>query len=79
MLAEARRVFDQEKRKEMYWRAQEIIHEEQPYMFLFYPATLIAIDKRIRGVEIAPTGITRFFPGFLSWWVPPNGPPDFGS
>jgi peptide/nickel transport system substrate-binding protein len=70
LLSDARYEFDQEKRKLMYWRSQELIHEDQPYMFLYYPPTLLAIDKRFQGIKISPYGIARFNPGYLDWWVP---------
>ena len=46
---------------------QEILHEEQPYTFLYVPMTNFSYHKRFRGVEIYP-----FRPGYdpSEWWVP---------
>ena len=72
LVVEGRREFDHEARKKIYFREQEILADEQPYMFLYYPASLVAVDKRFRGVVPSPQGIGRYYPGFLAWWVPPG-------
>lgn len=72
IVVQGRKEFDQEKRKALYWEEQEILHDEQPYLFTYYPASLVGIDKRFRGIETSPQGLRRFNPGFLDWWVPPN-------
>jgi peptide/nickel transport system substrate-binding protein len=67
LLEKARRVFDREARKRYYFRLQEILAEEQPYVFLFVPYALPAIHARFRGIEPAPAGITY---NFIRWYVP---------
>jgi peptide/nickel transport system substrate-binding protein len=67
ILVEARRTFDQEKRKKLYYRFQEILAEDQPYAFLYIPYALTAIHARFHGIEPAPAGITY---NFIRWWVP---------
>jgi peptide/nickel transport system substrate-binding protein len=67
LLEEGRRTFDMEKRKKAYFRIQEILAEEQPYVFLYYPDSLPAVHKRIRGIEPAPAGISY---NFIKWYVP---------
>ena len=67
LLVKARETFDQEERKKYYWRIQEIIAEEQPYTFLFIPYANIAVQKRIKGVEPAPAGISH---NYIKWYVP---------
>ena len=67
-LIDAARVeFDQEKRVAMYHRFQQILHEEQPYTFLFSDTRKPAYDKRFKGVRRYP-----FRPGyqFDEWFVP---------
>ena len=51
----------------MYWRFQEIIHEEQPYTFLIYPQDSAAYHLRFQDVEIIPAR-----PGYdlTKWFVP---------
>ncbi|MFQ6609334.1 MAG: ABC transporter substrate-binding protein [Fidelibacterota bacterium] len=59
--------FDAEKRKAYIREFQEILHEEQPYTFLYVPTSNFVFHKRIHGVEVYP-----FRPGFdpQEWWVP---------
>lgn len=67
LLTEARRTFDQEKRKEYYHRIHRIIYEEQPYMFLYVPDSLSILHNRFQGIKPAPIGIGY---NFIEWWVP---------
>ena len=46
--------FDVEKRKKLFWRLQEILHDEQPYTFMFTNLTGIAYDKRFKSVRWRP-------------------------
>ncbi len=50
----------------MYYRLQEIIHEEQPYTFLFTDEALVAISRRFKNVRVYPMGLSSP----LYWWVP---------
>ncbi|KAA0257758.1 peptide-binding protein [Deferribacter autotrophicus] len=63
----ARTEFDTEKRKEYYYKIQEIFAEEQPYTFLYVPDALIALHKRFRNVKPAPAGLMY---NFIEWYVP---------
>jgi len=67
LLIEARRVFDQNKRKEYYHKINEILYDEQPYMFLYIPDSLSVLHNRFQGVKPAPIGIGY---NFIDWWVP---------
>lgn len=67
LLVEARRTFDQEKRKACYHRIHEILYGEQPYMFLYIPDSLSILHSRFRGIKPAPIGISY---NFIDWWVP---------
>ncbi|MGB3097568.1 MAG: peptide-binding protein [Candidatus Deferrimicrobiaceae bacterium] len=67
LLEEGRRTFDMEKRKKAYFRIQEIMAEEQPYVFLYYPDALPVVHQRIQGIEPAPAGISY---NFIKWYVP---------
>jgi peptide/nickel transport system substrate-binding protein len=62
-----RHTFDREKRKEYYFKMQEILAEDQPYTFLFVPDALTAISSRFKGIQPAPAGITY---DFIKWYVP---------
>jgi peptide/nickel transport system substrate-binding protein len=67
MLEQARLEFDNEKRKQMYWRWQELIHDEQPVTFLYYQLEPAAYSKRFQNVQWLPLR-----PGYdlTTWWVP---------
>jgi peptide/nickel transport system substrate-binding protein len=69
LLVEGRGTFDIEKRKQAYFRIQEILAEEQPYTFLYVPDALPTVSARIRGVEPAPAGIGH---NQIKWYVPKN-------
>ncbi|GAB4231019.1 MAG: peptide-binding protein [Deltaproteobacteria bacterium] len=67
LLDEGRSTFDIGKRKKAYFRIQEILAEEQPYVFLYVPEALPVVHQRIRGIVPAPAGITY---NFIKWYVP---------
>jgi peptide/nickel transport system substrate-binding protein len=69
LLVRARHTLNQEKRKNLCFRIQEILAEEQPYTFLFIPYTNLAIHKRFKGIDPAPMGLTH---NFIKWYVPEN-------
>lgn len=67
LIEQARMEFDAEKRRLIYKRWQEIVHEEQPYTFLFVPREAAAYAKRFRNVRFYPPA-----PGYdlQEWFVP---------
>ena len=65
IIVDARSEFDREKRSEMYRRFHRILHEEQPYTFLFSRDSLVALDKRFENVKVYPLG-----PDSREWYVP---------
>lgn len=67
LLEKGRRTFDQEKRKAIYFRIQELLAEEQPYTFLYVPEALPIVHSRVQGIEPSPLGITY---NFDRWYVP---------
>lgn len=67
LLDEARRTFDQDKRKACYQRIHELLYQEQPYMFLYVPDGLSILHSRFQGIKPAPIGIGY---NFIEWWVP---------
>jgi len=67
IIEETRRTFDRERRIEMFHRFQEILHEEQPYVFMFAPSALLAVDKRVENTIVYPMLRTR---PKLEWFVP---------
>ncbi|MFZ4856372.1 MAG: peptide-binding protein [Desulfuromonadaceae bacterium] len=69
LLIEGRNTFNIDKRKQAYFRIQDILAEEQPYTFLYVPDALPVVSSRIRGVEPAPAGIGH---NQNRWYVPKN-------
>jgi len=67
LLEKGRGTFDQTQRKKCYDRIQEILAEEQPYLFLYVSDALPIIHARFRGIEAAPLGIGY---NFIKWYVP---------
>jgi peptide/nickel transport system substrate-binding protein len=67
LLEEGRGTFDLEKRKKAYFRIQEILAEEQPYVFLYVPDALPVVQSRFHGIQPALAGITY---NFTKWYVP---------
>ena len=67
LIEEARVEFDPDRRRELYWRFQEILHDEQPYTFLMYPQDSAAYHRRFQRVRFLPVR-----PGYdlTQWFVP---------
>ena len=65
LLEEYRRTFDAQKRVELYREFQQILHQEQPYTFLFIQKAILAVDRRFQNVNLYPQR-----PRPLEWWVP---------
>ncbi len=67
ILEQARSTPNRAVRKKLYDRFQEILYEEQPYLFLYVPYSLPMVQSRFHGIQPAPAGITY---NFDRWWVP---------
>ncbi len=67
LLEKGRRTFDIEERKKAYFRIQEILAEEVPYLFLYVPDATPIVHGRINGIRPAPIGISYNLP---KWYVP---------
>lgn len=69
LLVDGRQTYDNARRKQCYDRIQEILAEQQPYVFLYVPYSLPAVSSRIKGIVPAPAGITY---NLEKWYVPKN-------
>ena len=65
LIEKARKEFDDEKRNEMYKKFHRIIHEEQPYTFIYTRPQQRFLDKRFENVNIHMLGLNP-----LEWYVP---------
>ena len=60
-----RREFDEAKRIKLYKEFQEILHEEQPYTFLYVGKRVSVVQRRFEGIQVYPDGLRP-----IEWWVP---------
>ena len=67
LLEEGRRTFDIKERKKAYFRIQEIIADELPYIFLYVPDATPIIHSRFKGIRPSPIGISY---NQSKWYVP---------
>ncbi len=71
LLEEGRTTREEEARRQIYYRVQEILAEEQPYCFLYVPYALPILSARIHGIEPALAGIAW---NQERWWMEPDRP-----
>ncbi len=67
LLEKGRRTFDLEKRKKAYFRIQEILADEVPYIFLYVPDATPIVQARIKNIKPTAIGISYNQP---KWYVP---------
>jgi peptide/nickel transport system substrate-binding protein len=65
LLEQIRRTIDTEKADALCRKLCRILHEEQPYTFLWTRPTFRAVDKRFQNVKIHKLGLN-----YLEWYVP---------
>ena len=68
LIDRARRQADPESAKPILHRVQRILHEEQPYTFLWEPMRLYGIGSRVHGAE--PNALSAYF-NLEEWQVSP--------
>ncbi|MEM1446425.1 MAG: ABC transporter substrate-binding protein [Planctomycetota bacterium] len=66
IIDEARMTLDDEKRMELWRRAHAIVHEDQPYTFMFNRKTLWFVDGRFENVEPVTVGLNDR----TEWYAP---------
>ncbi len=65
LIEKARRTLEPEKRYALYHRFDQLVHQLQPYTFLFTRKTFVFLDKRFENVKIHALGLDP-----LEWYVP---------
>ncbi|MBI4585745.1 MAG: hypothetical protein HY717_17170 [Planctomycetes bacterium] len=58
---------DREKARKLWWRAQEIIVEDQPYTFLYVPKQINFLHRRFKNVQMETIGWSY---NIEQWWAP---------
>jgi peptide/nickel transport system substrate-binding protein len=66
LLEKGRRTFNIEERKKAYFRIQEILADELPYIFLYVPEATPILNSRFKGIKPSPIGIMYNLP---KWYV----------
>ena len=56
LVEEGRRTLDPQKRMQVYFEAQKLLIQDQPWVPLFMEITKTAVAKRVQGVTVFPTG-----------------------
>lgn len=56
LIVEAKQTFDQDRRAELYMQAQEIFHEEAPWVTLAHSVVTVPVGSNVRNFVIYPTG-----------------------
>ncbi len=56
LLVEGQQTLDQEARMEIYFKIQEILLQDTPWVPLYMPITKTAVNKRVQGMKMFPTG-----------------------
>ena len=67
LIEAARLEFDRDKRNELYHKFHRLLHEEQPYTFLFSSRSRAAVHKRFQDVRTHVLGLDT-----KEWWTPPD-------
>ena len=67
LLEKGRRTYDVAERKKAYFRIQEILADELPYIFLYVPDATQIVHARFKGIKPSPIGIEYNLP---KWYVP---------
>jgi len=67
LLEKGRRTFNIEERKKAYFRIQEILADDLPYIFLYVPDATPIVQARFKGIKPSPIGISY---NLREWFVP---------
>jgi peptide/nickel transport system substrate-binding protein len=69
LLTAARQTTDRSKRKEAYSAIHRMVHEDEPYTFLYVPQTHYAWSRRVHNVSAYDASSLPRWPGIARWWV----------
>jgi len=67
LITEALTTLDREEAKPIWDAYQRIIHEEQPYTFLYYLEERLGVSDRLQGLEADARG---YLINIGEWWIP---------
>ncbi len=70
LIEDGRVEFDQEKRAQIYFDFQKQLLAETPAIFLYSPAYIYPVNKKVRGIAIENlTSPARIFSGIQHWYI----------
>lgn len=64
---------DRKERQIASWRIHKIIHENQPYTFLYMPRTFVAVHRRFKNLRISKSAYDLYPVNFKDWFSLPEG------
>jgi len=67
LMTDARVIFDEEQRRPLYRRFGAILHEEQPYTFMWVRPRLTLLSRRLKGMRESLS-----FWQWQDWWIAPT-------
>ncbi len=65
LIERARATLDQDKRNVLYHQFHRLLHDEQPYTFLWTSDALAMVSGRLRNVKVRRLGLYPY-----EWWIP---------
>ncbi len=65
LIETARITIDSNRRNDIYHKLHQLLHEQQPYTFLYCSGEFRALDRRFENVKVYPLGLN-----YLEWYVP---------
>ncbi len=65
LIETARRTIDSKRRNDIYHKLHRLLHEQQPYTFLYCSKEFRVVDRRFENVKVYPLGLN-----YLEWYVP---------
>jgi peptide/nickel transport system substrate-binding protein len=69
LLEAGRASTDRGKRKEAYYALHKIVHDDEPYSFLYVPERYYAWSRRVHDVSALDVSSLPRHPGLPRWWV----------
>lgn len=70
IMEKARAITNEEERKRLYWRFQEIFADEAPALVLFYPVYTYGVSTRVQNVQIGSVNSpSERFIDFTDWYI----------
>jgi peptide/nickel transport system substrate-binding protein len=72
LIETARTTVDVEERMKLWNEVHAVLHEDQPYTFLFFRDALRAVNKRVGGIEKSNVGLNwePLNSGIVPWYIP---------